>query len=187
MYSIFEEENENAANHHNRQRGMVTFCETSWQKFKEFNKQYSLSEYTGLSNKTPRLLEPERLSQYQTDYYNMMIDKEAKESLFEVGSGNKDDYITFESRKRGADNKSVYNKIMKCSRPSVNKQVKKLHETPYFKVKGYFEEENLDIGEMNNCKKVNVPVLTVFGINSCRQMQKIWTMRRLFHTTTLRF
>ena len=167
MYSIFEEENENAANHHNRQRGMVTFREISWQKFKEFNKQYSLSEYTGLSNKTLRLLEPEHLSQYQTDYYNMMIDKEAKESLFDVGSGNMDDYITFESRKRGADNK-----IMKCSRPSVNKQVKKLHGAPYFKVKGYFEEENLDIGERNNCKKVNIHVLTVFGINNCRQMQK---------------
>ena len=61
---------------------------------------------------------------------------------------------------------------MKCSRPSVNKQVKKLQGTPYFKVKGYFEEDNLDIGERNNCKKVNIPCLTVFGINNCRQMQK---------------
>ena len=172
MYSIFEEEKENAATHHKRQRGMATFREISWQKFIEFNKEYGLSEYTGLSNQTFRSLEPERLSQYQADYCNMMVAKEAKESLFDVGSGNRDDSVTFESRKRGADNKFEHNKIMKCSRPSANKQVKKLHGTPYFKVKRYFEEENLDIGERNSCKKVNIPCLTVFGINNCRQMQK---------------
>ena len=47
-----------------------------------------------------------------------------------------------------------------------------MHGTPYFKVQGYFEEENLDIGERNNCKKVNIPCLTVFGVNNCRQTQK---------------
>ena len=51
-----------------------------------------------------------------------------------------------------------------------------MHGTPYFKVKRYFEEENLDIGERNNCKnnckKVNIPCLTVFGISNCRQTQK---------------
>ena len=171
MYSVFEEENENAATHYNWQRGMVTFCEIYWEKFKAFSNKYSLSEYTGLSNQTLGSLERERLSQYHTDYYNTMIAKEAKESLFDVGSGNRDNSITFESRKRGADNKFEH-KIMKCSRPSANKQVKKLHGTPYFKVKGYFEEENLDIGERNNCKKVNIPCLTVFGINNCRQTQK---------------
>ena len=62
MYSIFEEEDENAATHHNRQRDMVIFSEISWQKFKEFNKQFSMSEYTGLSYQTLRSLESERLS-----------------------------------------------------------------------------------------------------------------------------
>ena len=168
MYSIFEEENEDAATHHNRQRGMVTFREICWQKFKQFNKKISLSEYTGLSNQTLRSLEPERLSQYQTEYYNNMINKEAKESLFDVGSSNSNNSITFESRKRGSDNK-LEHIIAKCSRLSPNKQVKKLHGTPYFKVKGYFEEENLDIGERNNSKKVNIPCLC---INNCRQTQK---------------
>ena len=171
MYSIFEEENEDAATHHNRQRGMVTFREIYWQKFKQFNKKISLSEYTGLSNQMLRSLEPERLSQYQTEYYNNKINKEAKESLFDVGSSNSDNSITSESRKRGSDNK-LEHILTKCSRPSSNKQVKKLHGTPYFKVKGYFEEENLNIGERNNCKKVNIPCLTVFGINNCRQTQK---------------
>ena len=105
MYSIFEEENEDAATHHNRQRGIVTFCEICWQKFKQFNKKISLSEYTGMSNQTLRSLEPERLSQYQTEYYNTMISKEAKESLFDVGSSNSNNSITFESRKRHPDNK----------------------------------------------------------------------------------
>ena len=172
MYSIFEEEDENGATQHNRQRSMVTFRYISWQKFKDFNKKYNISEYTRLSNQTLRSLEPEHLSQYQTDYYNMMLDKEAKGSLFDVGSANRDEYETVESRKRGADNIFQFDRIMKCSRPSATKQVKKLHGTPYFKVKGYFEEENLDIGEKNNCKKVNIPCLTVFGINNCRQTQK---------------
>ena len=97
-----------------------------------------MSEYTGLSNQTLRLLELEPLSQYQTEYYNNMINNEAKESLFHVGSSNSDNSITFEIRKRGPDNK-LEHKIMKCSRPSANKQVKKLHETPYFKVKRYCE------------------------------------------------
>ena len=130
MYSIFEEEDKNAATHHNRQMGMVIFSEISWQKSKEFNKQFSMSEYTGLSNQTLRLLEPERLSRYQADYYNMMLDREAKESLFNVGSVDEDEYVTAESRKRGVDNNLQINRIMECSRPSTTKQVKKLHGTP---------------------------------------------------------
>ena len=104
MYSISEEEDENAATQYDRQRGMVEFHNVNWQKFKYFNKIYSLSEYTGLSNQTLSSLEPERLSQYQTDYYNMMLDKEAKESLFDVRSPNRDEYVTVDNRKRGADN-----------------------------------------------------------------------------------
>ena len=146
MYSIFEEEDENVAAQHNQQRGMVPFHYVSWQKFKDFNKNYSKCEYTGLSNQTLRSLEPERLSRYQTDNYNMILDKEAKESLFDVGSANRDEYITVESRKRDADNTFQFNRIMKCSRLSTTKQVKNLHGTPYLKVKGYFKEENLDIG-----------------------------------------
>ena len=130
MYSIFEEEDKNAATHHNRQMGMVIFSEISWQKSREFNKQFSMSEYTGLSNQTLRLLEPERLSRYQADYYNMMLDREAKESLFNVGSADEDEYVTAESRKRGVDNNLQINRIMECSRPSTTKQVKKLHGTP---------------------------------------------------------
>ena len=42
----------------------------------------------------------------------------------------------------------------------------------HHKVKGYFEEENLDIGEKKNCKKVSILCLTVFGINNCREAQK---------------
>ena len=158
---------------------MVEFNNINWQKFKYFNKIYSLFEYTGLSNQTLRSFQPERLSQYQTDYYNTMLNKEAKESLFDVGSAKRDEYIHVESRKRGADNNFQYGKTMKCSRPSANKQVKKLHGTPYFKVKGYFEEENLGIGEKNNCKKVNIPCLTVFGINNCRQAQKDFDLEKI--------
>ena len=40
-----------------------------------------------------------------------------------------------------------------------------------FKEPGYFEEESLDIGLKNNCKKVNVPNLTAYYINNCRQTE----------------
>ena len=43
MYSIFEEEDENAATQYYLQKGMVHFRNISWQKFKDFNKKYSLS------------------------------------------------------------------------------------------------------------------------------------------------
>ena len=49
---------------------------------------------------------------------------------------------------------------------------KKLHGTPVFKEKGYFEEESLDIGDKNNVLKANVPTLSVFYVNQCRQTQK---------------
>ena len=51
------------------------------QQIKFTEKKISLSEYTGLSNQTLRSLELERFCQYQTEYYNNMINKEAKESL----------------------------------------------------------------------------------------------------------
>ena len=131
-----------------------------------------------------RLLELECLSQCQTDCYNMILVKEAKESLFDIGSANRDEYVTIEGRKKGADKSFQLDRIMEFGRPSTTKQVKNLHGTQYIKVKGYFEEENLDIGERNNCEKVNIPCLTVFGIN---KRKKIWTMRRLSHSSTLRF
>ena len=36
----------------------------------------------------------------------------------------------------------------------------------------YFEEESLDIGQENNCKKVNVPNLTVYYVNNCGEAEK---------------
>ena len=36
----------------------------------------------------------------------------------------------------------------------------------------YFEEESLDIGQKNKCKKVNVPNLTVYYVNNCGQTEK---------------
>ena len=41
-----------------------------------------------------------------------------------------------------------------------------------FKEPGYFEEESLDIGQKNNCKKVNIPNLTAYYINNCRQTER---------------
>ena len=62
---------------------------------------------------------------------------------------------------------------MKCSKPAQPVQAKKLHGTPLFKEPGYFEEESLDIGMKTNCKKVNIPNLTVYYIKNCRQTEKV--------------
>ena len=48
-----------------------------------------------------------------------------------------------------------------------------MHGTPLFKEPGYFEEECLDIGMKTNCKKVNIPNLTVYYIKNCRQTEKV--------------
>ena len=62
---------------------------------------------------------------------------------------------------------------MKCSRPSAyNDGEVTLHGTPYFKKPGLFIEENIDIGDRNNCPQVNLPNLTVFLIEQCRQTHK---------------
>ena len=152
---------------------MVPFCSINWTKFKAFNKKYSVSEFLNLSVSTLLSLEPNRLEEIQTSYYNMMLDKETMEFPFYVSSPSRDEYVTVESRKRGPDNSLQFDRIMKCSRPSASGEVrKKLHGAPYFKVKGYSEEENRDIGERNNCQKVNIPCLTVYSVINCRQTQK---------------
>ena len=53
-----------------------------------------------------------------------------------------------------------------------NSDHKTFHDTPVFAKKVYFEEESFDIGDENNVLKVNVPTLTVFYLNQCRQTQK---------------
>ena len=176
MYSIFEEEEENAAAQHNQQRGMASFRSIDWKKFKAFNKKYSVSEFLNLSVPTLMSLESDRLEEIQTSYYNMTLDKEARGSLFDVSSSNRDDYVTAESRKRGADNSLQFDRIMKCSRSSASGEVKnKLHGTPYFKAKGCFKEENLDIGERNNWQKVNIPCSTIYNINPLNANLTKWS------------
>ena len=61
---------------------------------------------------------------------------------------------------------------MKCRKPAQPVQAKKLHGTPLFKEPVYFEEESLDIDQENNCKKVNVPNLTVYYVNNCGETEK---------------
>ena len=51
----------------------------------------------------------------------------------------RDEVVTVEKRKRGADNYVQFDRIMKCSKPAQPVQAKKLHGTPLFKEPGYFE------------------------------------------------
>ena len=96
-------------------------------------------------------------------------------SLFDVSSSNRNEYVTVVSRKRGADNSFQFDRIMKCIRPSNSGEVKnKLHGTLYSKAKGYFEEENLNIGERSNCQKVNIPCFTIYCINTLSTNPTKW-------------
>ena len=53
-----------------------------------------------------------------------------------------------------------------------NSDYKTFHDIPVFAKKVDFEEESIDIGDKNNVSKFNVPTLTVFYVNQCRQTQK---------------
>ena len=80
--------------------------------------------------------------------------------------------MTYESKKRGADNSLQFDRIMKYSKPSpLTTAHKLLNGTPYFK-KEHFDEVSIIIGTRNNCPKAHVPALTVFYCINQRQTQK---------------
>lgn len=72
----------------------------------------------------------------QADYYNKMLENEARDSIFTARSHNRDEVVTVESRKRGADNSFQLDMVMKCSKPSLPALPRKLHGTALLKKKG---------------------------------------------------
>ena len=94
-----------------------------------------------------------RLMDLQTRYYSKMLEKEPRDYLYFPPAG-RDEVVTVENRKRGADNYLQFDRIMKCSKPAQPVQAKKLHGTPLFKEPGYFKEESLDIGLKKKLKKL---------------------------------
>ena len=86
----------------------------------------------------------------QNRYFNEMLEKESRNS-FCFPPAERDEVVTVESRKRGADNSLQFDRIMKCSKSAHYVQAKKLHGAPLFKEPGHCEEESLDIGQKNNC------------------------------------
>ena len=99
-----------------------------------------------------------RLIELQVQYYNTMLEKQ-KELFFDgsCSSNNRDEIVTYESKKRGPDNSLQFEK---SSRPSTAVP-KLLNGTPYFK-KGPYDEPSINIGMRNNFPKANVPTLTIF-------------------------
>ena len=171
MYSMLQEETTTHAAS-NQQRGIVSFDFIDWDKYREFNKRNSFVEFTKCSLQSLRKLPKDRLMDLQADYYNEMLEKEARDSIFVAPSHNRNEVVTIGSRKRNADNSFQFDRVMKGSKPSSPALSRKLHGTALFKKKGYFEEVSIDIGTMNNCIKANIPTLTVFCDISCRQTQK---------------
>ena len=136
-----------------------------------FDRKNSFPQFTNKTLESVKQLPRERLVSLQTDYYNMMLNKETK-LLFGLTPRDRDETVTYESRKRGADNSLQFDRIMKSSKASSPFQPKKLHGTAYFKQRGCFEQVSVDTGTRNNCPKANIPTLTVFFVINLRQTQK---------------
>ena len=66
----------------------------------------------------------------QTTYYNKMLEKE--NSLLAHSFHGRDEILTLETRKRGADNAIQFERIVKCSKPLSPVLPKKLHGTALF-------------------------------------------------------
>ena len=100
----------------------------------------------------------------------MMLEKET-DFLFNYSPSDRDETVTLESRKGGADNSFQSDRIMKSSKPPSPTVPKLLNGTTYFKQKSYFEQPCIDINTRNNCPKFSLPTLTVFYIMNLRQTQ----------------
>ena len=106
------------------------------------------------------------MAEFQVEYYNHMLKKDEEELFFDSPSsssrGNRDEIITYESRKRNADNSLQVDRIMKVSRPSDYLSEALLNRVSYFLKKGFFEQSISNIAGRNNCPKVNIPTYTFF-------------------------
>ena len=76
-----------------------------------------------------------------------MLKKDEEELFFDSSSffsrGNRDEIITYKSRKRSADNSLQVDRIMKAPQPSDYSSEALLNGVSYFK-KGFFEQSILD-------------------------------------------
>ena len=100
----------------------------------------------------------------QKAYYKMMLKKDTEFLFTELNYSprDRDEIVTYESRKRGEDNSFLFDSIMKSSKPSLATVPKLLNGTAYFKQKGYFEQPHIEIVARNNCPKSNLATLTIF-------------------------
>ena len=93
----------------------------------------SFVKFTNCSLESLRQLSKGWLMDLQADYYNKMLENEARDSIFTVLSHNRDEVVTVESWKRGADNSFQFDMVMKCSKPSLPALPRKLHGTALLK------------------------------------------------------
>ena len=114
------------------QRGIVSTNSINQEKFKEFDRKKSFLEYKRQSLETLKQLLKKRLFEVQYGYYKMMLEKET-DSLFNYSPRDRDESVTYESRKRGAGNSFQFDRIMKSGKPSSPTVPKLLHGTTCFK------------------------------------------------------
>ena len=125
MHSVLEEEARQSDA--NQQRGIVSF---DWDKYVQFTKKESFLDFANCSAQSLRQIPRERLMDLQTTYYNKMLEKE--NSLLADSFRGRDEILTLETRKRGADNAIQFERIVKCSKPSSPVLPKKLYGAALF-------------------------------------------------------
>ena len=160
--------------------GMVSFDLIDWDKFRLLNGKENFLRYVNHTTDSIKQLPSACLAELQEDYYKRMLKKET-ERLFDGPPApsfsriNRDEIVTYKSRKRGADNSLQLDRIMKASRPSEHCTKPLLNGVFYFK-KGFFEESVIDVAGRNNCPKVNIPMYTIFYCMNLRQKKKTYTI-----------
>ena len=111
--------NRGCSDNNSQRKGIVSFDSIDWDKFKNFDRKQSFLEFLNHTLKSARLLPRERLIDLQIDYCNMMLKKEMEFLFAIMPLANRDETITYKSRKRGADNSLQFDRIMKSSKPSL--------------------------------------------------------------------
>ena len=123
--------------------GMVSFNIIDWNKFKMFNSRESFLRHVNHTADSIKQLPRSHLTELQVEYYSRMLKKDEEELFFDSPSsssrGNRDEIITYESRKRSADNSLQMNRIMKASRASDYLSEALLNGVSYLKKKGFFD------------------------------------------------
>ena len=95
MYSVLEEEARRSDT--NQHTVIVSFDCIDWDKYVQINKKESFLDFANCNAQAYRLIRRETLMDLWTRYYNKMLKKEAKNSIFAYSFCDRDEILTLET------------------------------------------------------------------------------------------